>query len=154
MLKLHDVAPTVFPHENWLREAELKHCRIAMLASIGAFSAQWGLVIPGYEAVPDPVANLNQFVTNYPLAFAQIIASIAIIEGRNFPGDLWFGKGDRVPGDFGYDPIGAQKKQTESQKEKVQLQELKNGRLAMIAMAAYTSEHWIPGSVPLIPGHF
>ena len=47
MLKLHDIAPTVFPHPKWLRESELKHCRIAMLAAIGAFSAQWGLVIPG-----------------------------------------------------------------------------------------------------------
>lgn len=28
------------------------------------------------------------------------------------------------------------------------------GRLAMIAMAAYTSEHWIPGSVPFLPGKF
>ena len=47
MLKLHDIAPTVFPHPKWLRESELKHCRIAMLAAIGAFSAQWGLIIPG-----------------------------------------------------------------------------------------------------------
>ena len=47
MLKLHDIAPEVFPHPKWLRESELKHCRIAMLASIGAFSAQYGLVIPG-----------------------------------------------------------------------------------------------------------
>ena len=47
LLKLHDIAPTVFPHPKWLRESELKHCRIAMLAAIGAFSAQYGLVIPG-----------------------------------------------------------------------------------------------------------
>jgi hypothetical protein len=47
LLKLHDIAPTVFPHAKWLRESELKHCRIAMLASIGAFTAQYGLVIPG-----------------------------------------------------------------------------------------------------------
>jgi hypothetical protein len=43
---------------------------------------------------------------------------------------------------------------SEAQKDKLKLQELKNGRLAMIAMAAYTSEHWIPGSVPFVPGHF
>jgi hypothetical protein len=36
----------------------------------------------------------------------------------------------------------------------LRLQELKNGRLAMIALAAYTSEHWIPGSVPFLPGKF
>lgn len=28
LLKLHDVAPTAFPHPKWLRESELKHGRI------------------------------------------------------------------------------------------------------------------------------
>jgi len=49
MLKLHDLNPEVFPHPKWLRESELKHCRIAMLAAIGAYTSQLGLVIPGYE---------------------------------------------------------------------------------------------------------
>ena len=156
MLKLHDVAPTAFPHPQWLREAELKHCRIAMLASIGAFSAQWGLVIPGYTVVAsgDPVENLNQFAADWPLGLAQIIFSIAAIEGAAFPGDAWFGKMEREPGDIGYDPLRFFKSKTPAQKEKLQLQELKNGRLAMMAMAAYTSEHWLPGSVPFLPGHF
>lgn len=154
MLKLHDQAPTAFPHAQWLREAELKHGRICMLASIGAFTGQQGFVIPGYTALADPVQNLNHFVTDYPLAFAQIFLSIGLIEGAAFPGDMWFGKSEREPGDIGYDPIGAKKKQTPAQKAKTQLQELKHGRLAMIAMAAYTSEHWIPGSVPFIPGKF
>lgn len=60
MLILHERNGEVFPHPKWLRESELKHCRAAMLASVGAFSAQYGLVIPGYKAVADPVENLNQ----------------------------------------------------------------------------------------------
>lgn len=63
LLKLHDIAPTAFPHAKWWQESEIKHCRIAMLASVGAFTAQYGLVIPGYNANPDPVTNLNQWVT-------------------------------------------------------------------------------------------
>jgi len=76
-----------------------------MLASIGAFSAQFGLVIPGYTANPDPVTNLNEFVVNYSLGFAQVVSllfvslffyerffqilfSIAVIEGRFFPGEV------------------------------------------------------------------
>ena len=81
MLKLHDLNPEVFPHPKWLRESELKHCRIAMLASIGAFTGQFGLVIPGYTAVADPVENLNQFVVNYPFAFAQVSFSKYILGG-------------------------------------------------------------------------
>lgn len=84
-LKLHDIAPTVFPHPKWLRESELKHCRIAMLASVGAFTGQWGLVIPGYTANADPVTNWNNFIADWPLGFTQILASIAIIEGVSNP---------------------------------------------------------------------
>ena len=79
MLKLHDLAPGVFPHPKWLRESELKHCRIAMLASIGAFTAQYGLTIPGYTAVADPVQNLNTFVLDWPLGFTQV-CNIKIID--------------------------------------------------------------------------
>jgi hypothetical protein len=154
LLDIHEINPGVLPHGKWLREAELKHSRIAMLASIGAFASQWGLTLPGYTAVPDPVGNLNQFVANYPFGFAQIILTIGLIEGNAFPGEFWFGKGDRDAGDLGYDPLGYQKKQTQAQKDDMRLKELKNGRLAMIAMAAYTSEHWIPGSVPFLPGSF
>jgi len=154
VLKLHSVAPNVLPHPKWWVESEIKHCRIAMLASVGAFTGQYGLVIPGYTADPDPVTNLDKYITEWPLGFAQIIFAIGLIEGANFPGEFWFGKGSRVAGDNGYDPLGFFKGKTPAQKDTLRLQELKNGRLAMIAMAAYTSEHWIPGSVPFIPGNF
>lgn len=154
MLELHKINPNVCPHPKWLRESELKHCRIAMLASIGAFASQYGLTIPGYTAVADPVQNLNQFVTNWPVGFAQIIFAIGIIEGVTYSGEFWKGGGSREAGDLGYDPLGLFKNKTPAQKDTLRLQELKNGRLAMIALAAYTSEHWIPGSVPFIPGKF
>lgn len=154
LLQLHKVSSTVMPHGKWLREAELKHGRIAMLASIGAFASQYGLTIPGYTAVADPVENLNQYVANFPMGFCQIVFAIAIIEGHFFPKDFWYGKGDRDAGDLGYDPLGLYKNKSPAQKKTLQLQELKNGRLAMIAMAAYTSEHWIPGAVPFMPGQF
>jgi hypothetical protein len=59
-----------------------------------------------------------------------------------------------VAGEFQYDPTNFYKNSSPEKRKKLQLQELKNGRLAMIAMAAYTSEHWIPGSVPFLPGSF
>jgi hypothetical protein len=34
----------------------------------------------------------------------------------------------------------------------LQLKEIKNGRLAMIAMAAFAANHLLPGSVPLLTG--
>lgn len=79
--------------------------------------------------------------------------AIAVIEGWSDPSQFWFGKGAREAGNLGYDPLGLFKG-TDKQKNEMRLKELKNGRLAMIAMAAYTSEHWIPGSVPFLPGKF
>lgn len=154
LLTIHEINPGVLPHAKWWEESELKHGRIAMLASVGAFASQYGLTIPGYSAVPDPVENLNKYFTEWPLGMAQILFSIAIIEGHFDPSAFWFGKGDRDAGDMGYDPLGLLKKKSDSEKEVMRLKELKNGRLAMMAMAAYTSEHWIPGSVPFLPGKF
>lgn len=31
-----------------MREAELKHCRIAMLAVVGALAQEIGIVVPGF----------------------------------------------------------------------------------------------------------
>ena len=45
VLKLHDVAPTAFPHAKWMRESELKHCRAAMLATVGLWTGQFGIYI-------------------------------------------------------------------------------------------------------------
>eukprot|EP01038_Epipyxis_sp_PR26KG_P009263 gene9263-12478_t len=154
LLTIHNINPGVLPHAKWWQESEIKHCRIAMLASVGAFASQIGLTIPGYTAVADPVENLNKFFTEWPFGFAQIIFSIGLIEGASDPSEFWFGKGERAVGALGYDPLGFSKGKSQEVKDKYQLNELKNGRLAMIAMAAYTSEHWIPGSVPFIPGKF
>lgn len=125
-----------------------------MLASIGAFTGQWGLTIPGYTSVADPVENLNKYVLDFPMGFSQIVFAIALIEGASFPGDFWFGKGDREAGDLGFDPLGLSKNKTPAQKRTRQLQELKNGRLAMMAMAGYAANHYIPGAVPFMPGNF
>ena len=152
-MDLHALNGDVFPHPKWLRESELKHCRAAMLASIGAFSAQWGLVIPGYEDTlnADPTGNLQAFFTGHPLGFAQIFLAIGIVEGSSNPSAFWTGKGDREAGNFHFDPTGFWAKQTQASKNTLQLKELKNGRLAMMGFAGYMAEHWIPGSVPFLP---
>ena len=61
------------------------------------FSTSIGLPIPGYTPATSggPVENLNKFALEQPLALAQIILAIGIIEGHFFPGEMWFGGGDR-----------------------------------------------------------
>jgi Chlorophyll A-B binding protein len=84
----------------------------------------------------------------------QIFLAIGIVEGSSNPSAFWNGKGDREAGNFHFDPTGFWNKKSQSEKNTLLLKELKNGRLAMMAMAAYTSEHWVPGSVPFLPGKF
>lgn len=43
---------------------------------------------------------------------------------------------------------------SDAAKKSLQLKEIKNGRLAMVACAAFASEHFIPGSVPLVKAAF
>ena len=35
----------------WMREAELKHCRIAMLAFVGMIACETGSVVPGFVSL-------------------------------------------------------------------------------------------------------
>jgi len=50
-----------------------------------------------------------------------------------------------------YDPLGFSKNKSEEAKARGRDVEIKNGRLAMLAMAALYCQATIPGSVPFAP---
>lgn len=143
---------SVMPDAKWLREAELKHCRGAMLAFVGTCVAVNGITFPGelggyhYEAGTWYEGLSNAMATN-TFGMAQLFLSIGLVEGASFCGDFWTGGGDREAGDLGFTPFG---KKSGVELDTLKLQELKNGRLAMIAMAAFFAEHQIDGSVPFL----
>ena len=137
-----------FPHVQWLRESELKHGRCAMLAIVGIF-AQGAFHIDGYPEAPWHEAlkacyDKPQGIVG--LGIAQISAFAMIIEGKFFPKDSWIGQMDREPGDLGFDPLKLAKDAESMQA--MQLKELKNGRLAMMAFMSCVVGHYMPGSVP------
>jgi len=141
-----------YPHVQWLREAEIKHGRICMLAFVGMLVPQFWH-IPGYPDQPDWTKALAEcYTSKYPtLGIIQISVFAMLVEGRWFPDNAWVGMMDREPGDLGFDPLKLTKKPGADLK-KLQLQELKNGRLAMIGVASLAANHSIPGSVPLLNG--
>jgi len=143
-----------YPHVQWLREAEIKHGRICMLAFTGMVVQQWAH-IPGLPVQPDWTLALDTFYADKigALGIVQISVFAMLVEGRWSSHDAWIGQMDREPGDLGFDPLKLTKKPGFDLKKR-QLSELKNGRLAMIGVASMAANHGIPGSVPLLTGAY
>lgn len=132
----------------WFREAELKHGRAAMLATVGFVVPEF-VRIPGaqfsFEAVPSVLDAHNALVDT---SMIQILGWISFLEACSIPAVANMNGYDRAPGDFSFDPLGLMPSDPAKKKER-QLQELKNGRLAMIAIGgmvtgAATTGHGFP----------
>uniref|UniRef100_A0A7S1M9Y9 Rieske domain-containing protein n=1 Tax=Alexandrium catenella TaxID=2925 RepID=A0A7S1M9Y9_ALECA len=141
-----------YPHVQWLREAEVKHGRVCMLAFVGAIVQQFAH-IPGLPVEADWTKALGACYADKTaaLGIVQISVFAMVVEGRYYSGDAWIGQMDREPGDLGFDPLKLSKRPGFDLK-KLQLQEIKNGRLAMIGVASLAANHSVPGSVPLLSG--
>jgi len=139
-----------YPHVQWLREAEIKHGRICMLAFVGIV-AQKFFHIPGYPNAGDWTTALDVCYSDKTatLGIVQISLFTMLVEGKYYSGDAWIGQMDREPGDLGFDPLKLTKTPGFNLKE-FQLKEIKNGRAAMIGVAGLAAAHTIPGSVPLL----
>lgn len=121
----------------WLREAEVKHARVAMMAVAGILQVEIFGPAPGCEMATtkcqmDAFWELWNAHPQY-IAFGLImitivetISGIATTTGRE--------TGDRAPGDFGLDPLGYGKGDP-AKFARLQAQEIANGRLAMWAAA-------------------
>lgn len=119
----------------WLREAEIKHCRVAMLAVTGIVQVEVFGPAPGCEAATAKcqMDSFWQLWNSHPqyiafglimITIAEMIGGIAATTGRE--------SGDRAPGDFGLDPLGF-KEGDAAKFARLEGQEIANGRLAMWA---------------------
>jgi len=127
----------------WYRAAELKHGRVAMLASLGQITQyyfQWD--DPVFNQGDKPLKALQQVCEQRPEAIVQIILAIFAAETL---GQFNQVKDGASPGDLGFDPLGLRSDDLELW-EKTQLRELKNGRLAMLAIAGMFYTEWITGN--------
>lgn len=133
---------------KWLRESELKHGRAAMLATVGFVTQQY-FTLPGFEHVDD--STLAPSVVGVA-PMAQIVFGMGLLEWwtnrGNVTWDNMFSNPSRVPGDIGFDPLNY-KSGDKAEYEKLQLQELKNGRLAMLAIGGMIHHNWVTGE-PLL----
>jgi len=134
---------------KWLREAELKHGRVCMLATLGFFAQQW-ITFPGMTPTPDA---MKAIYTAPPGAMATLIFLAGYIESSSTGGKMtmldMFEDSDREPGDLNF---GKQflKGKSEEQEKDLRLKELNNGRLAMLAFGGMVHHNLVVNG-PLFP---
>ncbi|KAJ1633249.1 chlorophyll a/b-binding protein domain-containing protein, partial [Pavlovales sp. CCMP2436] len=128
---------------KWLREAELKHSRLAMLATVGFVATDLGMLAPGAPAGFSSIAAHDMavdkgamFVLLFAASVIEICAGVPAVE------QMMKG-GDRAPGDFSFDPLGFSK--AEPAAKKLAVNELKNGRLAMLAFSGMITQSVLTG---------
>jgi len=121
----------------WLREAEIKHCRVAMLAVAGFVQVELFGPAPGCEAATLKCQTdaFWQIWNSHPQYIAAGLIMITVIEAvSGIAATSGRESGDRAPGDFGLDPLGYLKGDP-VKAARLQAQEIANGRLAMWAAA-------------------
>lgn len=123
---------------TWLREAELKHARVCMLAVLGYVAVDLGLRAPGAEKIGQVTSFTahNACVTSGHMWFLLLVIGVLELVGIGALAATM--NGNREPGDFALDGFGA-KKDPELFK-RYQMNELKNGRLAMLAFSGIVTQ--------------
>ena len=121
-----------------------------MLATVGFVVPQF-VRIPGEQFSFDAIPNVIDAHDALPDSMIQIFLWISYIEAVSFGALANMNEFDRRPGDFSFDPLGLYPTDPEKQ-AKMQLAELKNGRLAMIAIGGMVAGASITGNgFPFLP---
>lgn len=136
-LRFSDFVPMDF-----LREAELKHGRQAMLAWTGFCAVDMGFRIypfpEAYEGLSSVTAHdalveqggMSQIFLW--IGLAEVISTISLVQ-------MMEGSG-RKAGDYGLDPLGFLAGKSDEDRREMELKELQNGRLAMMAFSGVVTQ--------------
>lgn len=151
---LEDASPEAL---KWFQNAEIKHCRIAMVATIGYMVQKFGIYLPLYPGPPtgDPwylstttgvtfadvskAAPLDAIGMVPPAGWLQIFFAAGLFESVAFARQWGEGSDSKIPGDYGYDPLGFTKRPggwDSKELTDLRMNEIKNGRLAMYVFTA------------------
>jgi len=139
------------------REAELKHGRLGMLASLGIIMGEKFGPLLGAKSVPAAIALKDTPMGNFWFAvllvvsFPEIAKPASSYSYEKVAGGKWWEAdaeatmpSDMIPGDYGWDPLGLKPKNAKDWLD-VQNKELNNGRLAMLAAAGIIAQELLDG---------
>ena len=140
-----------------IREAELKHGRVSMLAFVGILVGEsFNPLFDGKIGGP-AIYQFQQADDLVSFFWVGVLFVIALIEGQNILSG-WESvedtqnrgatvanlKDSYVNGDLGFDPLGL--KPTDSSKfDEIRTKELQNGRLAMLGVAGIVAQELVNG---------
>ena len=140
---------------QFYREAEIKHGRVAMLASVGfLFQEHYtftGIDSPSYVSFEQPglagglwlglAVMLGNVEGKSVESFMPLDGGIVAEQNES---RLFRIKEDHAPGDLGFDPLGL-KPRDPYEYRVMQDRELNNGRLAMIGIAGMVAQEIVTG---------
>ncbi len=148
------------------RAAEIKHARLAMLAAAGwplselydtritdwmndalvGWELSPGLLNDGSDRVPSALNGGLDGVSPYFWGFCLGIAAAIDVRGINDSRSRDGVDDDAYqPGDYGFDPLGLYPSD-EDGRRRMELAEIKHGRLGMIAITGYALQEYATGS--------
>lgn len=135
---------------KWMQEAEIKHGRVSMLATVGFVTSQF-VTFPMFSDMAQDDSNAVPSAIGMS-AMMQLIVFAGVEEFRTNKGKItmenMFEDADRVPGNLGF-AQGQLANKSEEEINKLKLQEIKNGRLAMLAIGGMIHHNFVTGE-PLL----
>eukprot|EP00567_Pseudictyota_dubia_P002196 CAMPEP_0197464970 /NCGR_PEP_ID=MMETSP1175-20131217/64302_1 /TAXON_ID=1003142 /ORGANISM="Triceratium dubium, Strain CCMP147" /LENGTH=243 /DNA_ID=CAMNT_0043000973 /DNA_START=47 /DNA_END=778 /DNA_ORIENTATION=+ len=147
--------PTLY----WMREAELKHSRVAMLAWFGWVATDGGFGFPlrfpgeiySVENIPTAYEAHNILVDQGSMGFLLLAVSFVEFCSSAVLVEVAKGESDREAGDFGLDPLSFLKDKSKEEQDRMKLREIANGRLAMLAFGAVATQTALGESTHAFP---
>ena len=170
---MNSIKKALNPSAFDLREAEIKHGRIAMLAALGwpiselkhyDLARQIGMQDLLTTTSGEAPSILNGGLSNAPslLALGVAFAVGSVLEYENIRRksapdslqnfyDMWREEDFDEPGNFNFDPLNFKETITKTPEQKVQMQKIEifNGRVSMLATVGYVVQEIYTG-LPVI----